>query len=107
MPDPATGPRDALAIVLDPFQRALRRQADGRAEMLHPELHDSRSQDLEEHVHDAGQLYWGRRDVGTGLKPVLSGDSAVHVLPHLRVVDIDTAEDWTRADLLFELLSRE
>lgn len=89
-----------------PIQRALRRLPDGRAELLHPEHRDTRSQDLEEHVHDAGQLYWGRREAWLAERPVLGGDSAVYVLPRWRVVDIDTPEDWTRAELLFELLDR-
>lgn len=90
-----------------PIQRALRVGDDGRAAMLHPEHRDTRSQDLEEHVHDAGQLYWGRRAAWLEQRPVLGGDSAVHVLPRWRVVDIDTPEDWDRAELLFQLLDRD
>lgn len=89
-----------------PVQRALRRRPDGRVEMLHPEHRDTRSQDLEETLHDAGQLYVGRWEAWSTQRPVLGADSVVHVLPRWRVQDVDTPEDWERAELLLEVLER-
>lgn len=89
-----------------PLQRAMRVLPDHRAELVQPEHRTTRTQDLEEHVHDAGQLYWGRREAWLADRPVLGGDAAVHVLPRWRVVDIDTPEDWVRAEQLFEVLGR-
>ena len=40
-------------------QRALIRDGAGRVRMLHPEHELTRSQDLPETFHDAGQFYWG------------------------------------------------
>jgi pseudaminic acid cytidylyltransferase len=89
-----------------PIQRALRRAEDGRIEMLWPEHASTRSQDLEECYHDAGQFYWGRRDAWLGAGSVLTARTLLHVLPRWRVQDIDTPEDWTRAELLHEVLER-
>ena len=79
---------------------------DGTVEMAHPEHHDTRSQDLEEHVHDAGQFYVGTREAWLEGRPALSSRTAAHVLPSWRVQDIDTPDDWTRAEMLFEMLGR-
>jgi pseudaminic acid cytidylyltransferase len=89
-----------------PIQRAFRRAEHGRLEMLWPEHATTRSQDLEECYHDAGQLYWGRRDAWLGAGSVLTARTLLHVLPRWRVQDIDTPEDWTRAELLHEVLER-
>ena len=45
-----------------PIQRAIRITAAGRVEMFQPEHFNTRSQDLEEAYHDAGQFYWGRAE---------------------------------------------
>ena len=43
-----------------PIQRAIRIDAKGGSAMFQPELFNTRSQDLEEAFHDAGQFYWAR-----------------------------------------------
>lgn len=84
-----------------PVQRALRRHADGRVEMFSPEHFNTRSQDLEEAWHDAGQFYWGRAAAWCRTAPLFGPHSAALPLPRHRVQDIDTPEDWTRAEWLF------
>lgn len=88
-----------------PIQRALRIGADGLTRMHYPEHAHTRSQDLEEMWHDAGQFYWGRADAWLAGKPVLSGNSAPVILPRYLVQDIDTPEDWVRAELMFSALN--
>jgi pseudaminic acid cytidylyltransferase len=90
-----------------PIQRALRERGDGRCEMMWPEHRQTRSQDLEPAFHDAGQFYFGRRDAWLQQRPIFSPESRMLVVPHYRVQDIDTEEDWARAELIFELLQRE
>jgi pseudaminic acid cytidylyltransferase len=87
-----------------PVQRAMRVRADGRLQMLQPELALTRSQDLEEACHDAGQFYWGRAEAWREGLPLLSESAAPVRLPRERVQDIDTEEDWRRAEQLFRLL---
>ena len=83
-----------------PIQRALRRLPDGSCEMFQPEHRYTRSQDLEEAYHDAGQFYWGTRDAWLGDDPIFGPSSRMFVLPRWRVQDIDTPEDWQRAELM-------
>ena len=83
-----------------PIQRALRRLPDGSCEMLDPQHRFTRSQDLEEAYHDAGQFYWGTRDAWLGDEPTFGPSSRLFVLPRWRVQDIDTPEDWHRAELM-------
>ena len=88
-----------------PIQRAIRINAKGRVEMFYPEHFHSRSQDVEEAFHDAGQFYWGRPQSWLEGKPAFSTNSIPIVLPRHRVQDIDTPEDWERAELMFKALS--
>lgn len=87
-----------------PIQRAVRERPDGTAQMLWAEHRTTRSQDLEPAYHDAGQFYWGRRDAWFGRGSVLEAGSLMHVLPHWRVQDIDTPDDWVRAELVHRML---
>lgn len=84
-----------------PIQRAVRVNINGRIEMLDPGNFEIRSQDLEEVWHDAGQFYWGKVDAWLSQKPLFSELSVPVKLPRHRVQDIDTHEDWHRAEWLF------
>ncbi len=85
-----------------PIQRALRITPENRTGMFTPEAFNTRSQDLEEAFHDAGQFYWGRVAAWRAEKPIFDANSAPVILPRARVQDIDTPEDWQRAELMFK-----
>jgi len=87
-----------------PIQRAIRITTENRVEMFQPEHFNTRSQDLPEAWHDAGQFYWGQAQAWLAAKPLLSHGSAPVPLPRHRVQDIDTAEDWERAEWLFKAM---
>ena len=87
-----------------PIQRALKLNAHGRVEMFHPEHRLTRSQDLEPAYHDAGQFYWGLTRSVLADRPTLSPLSVPIVLPEHRVQDIDTPDDWARAERMFRLM---
>ena len=89
-----------------PIQRAIRINENKRLEMFHPEYVTTRSQDLDEAWHDAGQFCWGRANAWLEMRPVLAGGTTPIVIPHYRVQDIDTLEDWQRAEILFGILHR-
>jgi pseudaminic acid cytidylyltransferase len=89
-----------------PIQRAFKRHPDGRVEMFHPENYNTRSQDLEEAYQDAGQFYWGSPASYRAGKIFFSTDSVAYVLPRHMVQDIDTPEDWQRAELMYDALRR-
>ena len=86
-----------------PVQRALKRSADGLMAPMQPQYTQSRSQDLEPAYYDAGQFYWGHSGAWlAGRHPHHQARSLV--LPGWRVVDIDTPDDWTRAEALYAAL---
>ncbi len=88
-----------------PIQRAIRVGEDGRVSMFQPEHAGTRSQDLEEAWHDAGQFYWGTTAAWLARRPIFGPTSVVVPLPRARVQDIDTVEDWDRAELIFNALA--
>lgn len=83
-----------------PVQRALKLSGEGVAP-LYPENIGKRSQDLEEAYHDAGQFYWGNTDAYLSGQPMFSPQSIPIILPRHLVQDIDTPEDWQRAELMY------
>lgn len=87
-----------------PIQRALYRSEQGRVRAVDPVSIPKRSQDLAETFHDAGQFYCGRAQSWLDAKAVFSPDSYLYELPQHLVQDIDTADDWLRAELLHQLL---
>jgi len=88
-----------------PIQRAFRVKHDGRVEMFAAENYAVRSQDLEVAYHDAGQFYWGSAAAYLSEKIFFSPDSMAYVLPRHLVHDIDTTEDWNRAELMYAALN--
>jgi N-acylneuraminate cytidylyltransferase len=88
-----------------PVQRALRVDPTGRIAMLYPEHVNTRSQDLVEAIHDAGQFYWGRAQAFAEGRPILGPGSEPLMIPRYRAQDIDTLEDWTRAEFLHRALT--
>lgn len=88
-----------------PIQRALRITESGGVAMFAPEYGSTRSQDLEEAWHDAGQFYWGTFRAWLDKHPVFGERSVPVRLPRHRVQDIDTPEDWVRAEWLFKAMN--
>lgn len=87
-----------------PIQRAIRLTKEDRVEMFFPENFAVRSQDLEEAYHDAGQFYWGTPEAWLEGKIFFAPHSTAILLPRHLVQDIDTPEDWTRAEFMFKAL---
>jgi N-acylneuraminate cytidylyltransferase len=83
-----------------PIQRALRLTTGGRVAMFAPEHAGTRSQDLEEAWHDAGQFYWGRAQAWQAGAGIYASGAGLPIARH-RVQDIDTEEDWIRAEWMF------
>jgi len=88
-----------------PIQRSFRITGQQRIEMFNPAQFNTRSQDLEEAYHDAGQFYWGRAQAWLAATPLYSEFATPLVLPRYRVQDVDTQDDWIRAELMFEILN--
>ena len=73
-------------------------------EMFNASQFNTRSQDLEEAFHDAGQFYWGTNAAWLSGKPIFSAGARPVKLPRHRVQDIDTLEDWERAEWMFKAM---
>lgn len=87
-----------------PIQRALGRDASGVLNMLQPQAVLTRSQDLDETCHDAGQFYWGLAESWQSSKGIFDLGVEGVVLPRHRVQDIDTEDDWYRAELMMQVM---
>ena len=100
----ASGKDFAFAVTSFPYpvQRALRVMPDGSVEMMDPRYRQTRSQDLEEAYHDAGQFYWGRAEAYLAGIQSFSSKAVAVVLPRHLVQDIDTLEDWRRAEFMYQ-----
>ena len=86
-----------------PIQRALKiDKKTGHVSMFYPEQFQTRSQDLEEAWHDAGQFYWASADQWKKDEPIFNDHAIALTIPRHRVQDIDTPEDWRLAELLFK-----
>ncbi len=88
-----------------PVQRALQMTAEGGLEMIQKEHLLTRSQDLPEAFMDAAQFIWTSPETLAACeKSLLECGVAPIVLPTSRVQDIDTLEDWDRAEVLYQAL---
>ena len=87
-----------------PIQRAIKIVQGDKVNMFYPEHFNTRSQDLEEAYHDAGQFYWGKAQAFKDESPLFSEVATPYVLPRYLVQDIDTMEDWIRAETMYKVL---
>lgn len=84
--------------------RSFQQTHDKGVRMLFPEYFDSRSQDLPKSYYDAGMFYMGTsRAWRNGLK-IFDEHSFPLKIPNWRVQDIDTPEDWARAEKMAKYL---
>lgn len=89
-----------------PIQRAFKLTAEKRVAMFDPKKFNQRSQDLEPAYHDAGQFYWGKSEAFIQQHLMFSTAASPYLLPRYLVQDIDTLDDWKRAELMFKVLQQ-
>lgn len=87
-----------------PIFRSFKKRPDGGIEMFFPDQFTQRSQDLPVALHDAGQFYWGRPEAWISHQRVFDQHSFPIIIPRWRVQDIDTEDDWRRAELIFRAI---
>ncbi len=88
-----------VAHYQSPIQRALKLDEFGRLSSFNTEYEKTRTQDLIPAYYDAGQFYWGKVSAWLSGKSIHSHGSG-YLIPSWRVVDIDTADDWKRAEII-------
>jgi|SaaInlStandDraft_3_1057020.scaffolds.fasta_scaffold06093_2 pseudaminic acid cytidylyltransferase len=84
-----------------PIQRAVMIDKNRLVKMNEPEYELIRTQDLRKMFHDVGQFYWGYTKSWLTNKKMHSSAAGV-VVPSWRYVDIDTEDDWIRAERYFK-----
>jgi pseudaminic acid cytidylyltransferase len=86
-----------------PIQRALRISPEGELIACSELAISNRSQDLQEHYHDAGQFYIANAQTWRTAKDILSHPRNIPILLRkFQAVDIDTSEDWSLAELIYQ-----
>eukprot|EP00658_Telonema_sp_P-2_P074989 TRINITY_DN64346_c0_g1_i1.p2 TRINITY_DN64346_c0_g1~~TRINITY_DN64346_c0_g1_i1.p2 ORF type:complete len:148 (+),score=37.44 TRINITY_DN64346_c0_g1_i1:128-571(+) len=75
-----------------PIFRGLRVNDGGTLEMIWPEHEFTRSNDLPEAYHDAGQFYWLQTQTFLESHRMYAADAVPIILPRHLVQDIDTPE---------------
>ncbi len=101
-----SGASTAFTVTSFPFPifRALQIKGDGALAMFWPEHRTTRSQDLPDAYHDAGQFYWINVEKFSRSSELYNEDSQPILLPRHLVQDIDSPEDWETAEHMFTAL---
>ncbi len=84
--------------------KSLRQLENGGIEMFFPENYTKRNQDLPMALQDAAQFYWGRKDAWLEGKKFFNGETYAVKIPAWRVQDIDTPDDWARAEIIHKAI---
>lgn len=84
-----------------PIQRGFSFEND-TLKMLDPNAMRSRTQDLEEFFHDAGQLYWGTYSAWMTASTIFESRCTGLNRPDFSGIDIDEQADWDLAEAIFK-----
>lgn len=89
-----------------PVLRGLVIDKQGRVRMKWPEYKKSRSQDLQQFFHDAGQFYFSSTKGFQEANGFWGDNTAPIIVSELEVQDLDTPTDWTLAELKYRLMNK-
>ena len=90
-----------------PIFRSFENLPDGGLKMIFPKHYKSRSQDLPEVYHDAGLFYWAKPEIWKKKPAKFGKKNSIIKIPNHRVPDIDTLDDWKRAEIIYKIKYRE
>ena len=89
-----------------PIFRSFENLPDGGLKMIFPEHYNSRSQDLPEVYHDAGLFYWAKPETWKKKPEKYGKKNSIIKIPNYRIQDIDTLDDWKKAEIIYEIIDR-
>ena len=89
-----------------PIERSLIRSRHGELTLKYPEFENARTQDFDKLFYDSGQFYIAKKNVWSDSNAMHSNAIGL-VIPNWRVVDIDTEEDFNRAEIFFDFLKSQ
>lgn len=81
-----------------PFFRSFVFSKKEGCKMIFSRFYKKKSQDINKIFSDAGQFYWGAKEIWLSKKNIYSRNSNFIKIPKWRYHDIDTHEDWIRAE---------
>lgn len=87
-----------------PIFRSVKINEKGAVEFIFPDKSLTRTQDLEEAFHDAGQFYWWNCEMLMATEQISQLQQINRyplVIPRCQVQDLDTPEDWIIAENLY------
>jgi len=85
-----------------PIERAMQKNSEGVMRFILPSYELTRTQDFDKNFHDAGAFYWGKRlSWLSGMRMHSNGYG--YEVPRSKFVDIDTYDDWLRAEIVHKL----
>jgi N-acylneuraminate cytidylyltransferase len=87
--------------------RAIKLDESEGVSMYWPEYELSRSQDLPSAYFDAAQFYWGTADAWLEREGIFTSNARAVLLPSHMVQDIDTPEDWLRAEWMMRAVNAQ
>ena len=90
-----------------PIFRSFKKSRKGGLRTLYPNNFNKRSQDFSPVFHDAGQFCWAKPQDWINKKLGFNNKSTIVELPSWRAQDIDTSNDWKRAELNFKSLQNK
>ena len=89
-----------------PFFRSFTLSRKKGIKMLFKRNYKKRSQDLKQIMCDAGQFYWGCKKTWLQKKIIFAKNSDIIKIPEWRYCDIDTLDNWKRAELNYQILNK-
>ena len=88
-----------------PIERSFNLNQSNNVTLLFSENIHERTQKFNHTYHDAGQFYWGDKALWLTSQELIANSTAV-TISNWQVQDIDTLEDWRRAELLHQIESK-
>ena len=89
-----------------PIFRSFKKSPNGGLEIIFPKHYNSRSQDLPKVYHDAGLFYWAKPDTWKKNFKGYNEKNSIVEIPNYRVQDIDTFDDWKKAEIIYKILKK-
>ena len=89
-----------------PFFRSFTFSRKKGIKMLFKKNYGKRSQNLKQIICDAAQFYWGRKEAWLQEKNIFRKGSDIIMIPKWRYHDIDTKDNWKRAELNNKILNK-
>ncbi len=86
-----------------PIQRSVKIENE-KITFNYPEHTNTRSQDLKQNYHDAGQFYWLKSSIAENSDSIIASNTGAYIITELQGHDIDTEIDWKLAELKYEVL---